>query len=256
MAVNEKAICEFLFSNIGHINLKHIGILQKIGIPDKNYHGYRLAESLSDISTLSTTDSRKKADIYLNSKGVSLKQAGSSFSFNRLQRANLIQVYSRLGLAAPQTILTQLDQEIHRFHQGLLSSRDRPWHNFFSENDFKTLLKFLMMLGSPNLGMSQHPAELILEAPATQISRDTIKIYSFDEYFNCYKERLHIAIRRQWIGQTSKSEHGRAISLAKKPDNVPWVFDDVVGTPRGGWRNDIDEADRKTVYFLMIEKKK
>ncbi|MEQ8969947.1 MAG: hypothetical protein RIE73_06075 [Coleofasciculus sp. C1-SOL-03] len=173
-----------------------------------------------------------------------------------MQRANLIQVYSRLGLTAPQTILTQLDQEIHRFHQGLLLSRDRPWQNFFSENDFKTLLNFLMMLGSPNLGISQHPAELILEAPATQISQDTIKIYSFDEYFNRYKEKLHIAIRRQWIGQTSKSEHGRAISLAKKSDNLPWVFDDVVGTPRGGWRNDIDEADRKTVYFLMIEKKK
>ncbi|MEQ9625218.1 hypothetical protein [Coleofasciculus chthonoplastes] len=187
MAGNEKAICEFLFLNIGRINLKHIGILGQIGIPDKNYPGYRLAESLSDISTLSTTYSRKKADIYLNGRGVSIKQAGSSFSFNRLQRANLIQVYSRLGLTAPQTILTQLDQEIYRFHQGLLSSRDRPWQNFFSENDFKTLLNFLMMLGSPNLGMSQHPAELILEAPATQISQEMY----LDDYFDRFATHLY-----------------------------------------------------------------
>ena len=151
MAGNEKAIGEFLFSNRECINLKHIGTLRQIGIPFKNSPGYRLAESLSDISTLSTTDSRKKADVYLNGKGVSLKQAGSSFSFNRLQRANLIQVYSRLGLTDPQRILTQLDEEIYRFHKGVLSSRDRPWQNFFSKNDFKRgCLSFKIRIYSKN----------------------------------------------------------------------------------------------------------
>jgi hypothetical protein len=254
VAGNEKAICEFLFSNMGSISLRHIGQLVEIGIPLSNRPGYRSAQSLDDISEILTTDSRKKADVYLNSKGVSVKQAGGSFAFNRLQRANILEVYSTLGLTKPQSKITQIDREIKKFHEGLLPNRNLSWQEFLSEKDFKTLLNYLMMLGSPNIGKSIHPAEFILEAPAINISISEVFFYSFDEYFETYKENFQIAIRRQWVGQSSNSEHQRALGLSSKPGNFPWVFNDVVGTPRLGWRDDVDEVDRKTVYFLMIEK--
>lgn len=256
MAGNEKAICEFLYSHMGSISLKHIGLLVEIGIPLSNRLGYRPAQSLDDISEILTTDSRKKADVYLNSKGVSIKQAGGSFAFNRLQRANILEVYSNLGFTSPQSKLTQMDREVKKFHDGLLPRRNLPWQEFLSENNFKTLLNYLMMLGSPNLGKSMHPADFILEAPATNISISNIQVYSFDEYFDTHKEKFQIAIRRQWVGQASNSEHQRALGLSSKPDNLPWVFNEVVGIPRVGWRDEVYEVDRKTVYFLMIEKKK
>lgn len=80
MAGNEKAICEFLFLNMGSINLKHIGQLVEIGIPLSNRPGYRPAQYLDDILKILTTDSRKKADVYLNSKGVSIKQISCEFT--------------------------------------------------------------------------------------------------------------------------------------------------------------------------------
>ncbi|MDP8934667.1 MAG: hypothetical protein M3N42_11125 [Cyanobacteriota bacterium] len=209
MAGNENAICEFLFSNLKCINVRHIGQLMEIGIPLSNRSGYYLAQSLDDILKIATMDSRKKADVYLNGKGVSIKQAGGSFAFNRLQRTNILEVYSNLELTNPQFTLAQLDKEIKKFHEGLLPNRNLPW-----------------------------------------------QVYSFDEYFETYKENFQIAIRRQWVGQSSNSEHQRALGLSSKPENLPWVFNDVVGTPRLGWRDDVVEADRKTVYFLMIEKSK
>lgn len=255
MAGNEKAICEFLFTNIERINLKHLGQLVEIGIPLNNHPGYRVAKSLDDISEILTTDSRKKADVYLNTQGVSIKQTGGSFAFNRLQRANILEVYSLLGLTNAQSKITQIDREVKNFHDGLLLNRNLPWQEFLSEKDFKRLLYYLMMLGSPNIGQSLHPAELILEAPATNLSINDIFIYSFDEYFDKYKEKFQIAIRRQWVGQVSNSEHQRALGLSSKPGNLLWVFNDVVGTPRSGWRDTVNAVDRKTVYFLMIEKK-
>ena len=117
-----------------------------------------------------------------------------------------------------------------------------------------------MMKGSPNLGFSQYPAQYILEAPKKDIGIENINLYSFNEYFSLYKHKLSIAIRRQWVGQSS-SEHTRALGLSKKEDNYPWVFDEVVGEPNIGkttgkrWRDDFPANQRKTVYFLMIEKK-
>lgn len=50
MAGNEKAICEFLYSHMGSISLKHIGLLVEIGIPLSN----RPAQSLDDVSEILT----------------------------------------------------------------------------------------------------------------------------------------------------------------------------------------------------------
>ncbi len=93
-------------------------------------------------------------------------------------------------------------------------------------------------------------------------SNGDLALYSFDEYFERYKLKFEVAIRRQWIGQESDSEHSRASGIARKVENAPWVFDDVVGHPKPHkttqrrWRKDVPESDRRTVYFLMIEKKK
>lgn len=130
-----------------------------------------------------------------------------------------------------------------------------------AEQEFKQLLEFLMMKGSPNFGFSEYPAQYILEAPKKDINQNNINLYSFNEYFDLYKNKLSIAIRRQWVGQASESEHKRAFGLAKKLDNFPWVFDEVVGEPkihkttRKRWKDDFPINKRKTVYFLMIEKK-
>jgi hypothetical protein len=123
-------------------------------------------------------------------------------------------------------------------------------------------MEFLMLKGSPNLGISNHPAEFILEAPKTIARADELLLWTFEEYFERYKSKLEVAIRRQWVGQESDSEHSRSVGIASKPENLPWVFDDVVGQPKPHkttqkrWRDGVAEADRKTVYFLMIEKKK
>lgn len=254
MPGNELEIGRFLFNRLGKITLPHVGHLCWLAAPNPSRPGFTPITTLTDINFLSSEDSRKKADIYINSRGVSLKQTGSSFSYNRLQRANLQDVYSMLGFDSIEQRLLSIDKEVERFHEGLLSRRNRPWEDFFKEGDFKSLLEFLMMKGSPNVGLSHHPAEFILEAPPLNISVTSISLYTYDEYFDKYKRNFKIAIRRQWIGQASNSEHRRALGLAQKPGNAPWVYEDIVGEPRTGWRSDFPKEARRTVYFLMIEK--
>jgi hypothetical protein len=252
MAGNELQVVKFLFDNIGKIKLNHLGIVKQIGAPSAD--GFQPVDSVGALTRISTEDARKKADVYINGKGVSIKQIGGSFSFNRLQRANLYDVYKLLGFKNIDRMLNQIDNEVIKFHKGLLDKRNRPWEDFFSREDFKSLLKFLMMDGSPNYGFSSHKAELILEAPALCYNSNDISVYTFDEYFSKYENKFKIAIRRQWVGQSSDSEHNRAVSLKNKEGNAPWVFNDVVGTPRSGWRTEVPVSERRTVYFLMIEK--
>lgn len=254
MPGNELEIGRFLLDSIGKITLPHVGRLASVGAPNPSRPGFTPITKLEEISLLSSEDSRKKADIYINSRGVSLKQTGGSFSYNRLQRANLKDVYSIVGFNNIEQKLLRIDKEVERFHQGLLDRRSRPWEDFFTEDDFKSLLEFLMMKGSPNVGPSQHPAEFILEAPPSSISVSSASLYTFEEYFNRYKRDFKIAIRRQWVGQASDSEHGRALGLVKKPGNAPWVYKDIVGKPRTGWRSNFPKEAMRTVYFLMIEK--
>jgi len=254
MPGNELEIGRFLVSSIGKITLPHVGLLASVGAPNPSSRGFTPIATLTEVSYLSSEDSRKKADIYINSRGVSLKQTGGSFSFNRLQRANLKDVYSIVGFNNIEQRLLRIDKEVERFHQGLLDRRSRPWEDFFTEGDFKSLLEFLMMKGSPNVGLSQHPAEFILEAPPSNISVSSVSLYTFEEYFNKYKRDFKIAIRRQWVGQASDSEHGRALGLVQKPGNAPWVYKDIMGEPRTGWRSNFPKEAMRTVYFLMIEK--
>lgn len=259
MAGNEIEVCKFLFSNIGKISLSHIGLVREVAAPISGSDRYVPIQCLEDFSQISTSHSNKKADIYLNGRGISIKQTGGSFPFNRLQRKNLFTLYTALGLAHPETIVTVIDEEVHKFHQGLLLRRNQPWQKFFVEREFKTLVSFLMLKGNPNLGLSKHPAEFILEASKTIKYQEDLKLYSFDEYFERYKHKLEISIRRQWIGQQSNSEHKRALGISRNRDNTPWVFDNVAGGPEihqktgKRWRDEFPESTRKTVYFLMIE---
>ncbi len=259
MAGNEIDTITFLLQNIGNIRLNHIGVVESIEAPLTN-GGFKTINSIQELSIVSTEDSNKKADIYINGKGVSLKQSGASFPFNRLQRAELLEVFKSLQIQNPEDKLNQIDNEIDNFHNGLLKNRNQPWNKLFTENDFKILVRYLMTIGSPNVGISQHPAEFILESPKYNISPTNIQLYTFDEYFEIFKQNLFFAIRRQWIGQSSNSEHTRALGISKKAGNKRWVYNSISGEPRASkttgkkWRDDYPPQERRTVYMLFVEK--
>ena len=254
------AIASFLFNNLGKVTLNHIGVVNEIGAPSGGAGQYTIITNQNELQLIATQDAGKKADIYVNGIGVSLKQAGSNFAYNRLQRSEMLDVFTTLGFEDPDSKLATIDNEVNGFHTGTIKGRSRPWNNFFSENDFKILVRFLMMEGSPNLGFSNHPANLILLAPSSNISQANIEVYTFDEYFEWFKQNLFFAIRRQWIGQSS-GEHTRALGFANKPGNMKWIYDDIKGSPRVSkttklkWRLEYEEKDRKTVYMIFIEKK-
>jgi len=259
MAGNELMFIEFLLANLNKIKLDKLGLLTEIGAP-LSKGGYKVINSIKELTSISTEDSRKKADIYINGFGISLKQSGANFPYNRLQRADLLRVFQFVGVEDPESNLAMLDSEVDKFHKGLLKTRSRPWNSLFSEADFKRLLKFLMLEGSANNGISNHNATYIIEAPIVITNAKDIKVFDFDEYFDEFVENLTIAIRRQWIGQSSKSEHSRALGLAKKAGNEKWVYNTISGSPRDSkstgkkWRDDIPIEERRTVYMLFVEK--
>jgi len=260
MAGNEKKIAKMLVRGIGKIVLPHLGIIQAVGAPEVGKGNIIEMHTAADVDRLlATEDSKKKADIYINGHGISVKQSGSSNLFNRVQRAELLEIFALLGFSNPNRMLHHFDQEIHQFHEGKIK-RDRLWQNFFTEDQFKALLSFLMMQGSPNYGRSNHPAEFILEAPSKNIQQNNIIVVTFEEYLAKHKHDIKIGLRRVWYGQESKSEHGRACSLMNKKGNLPWVFDNVSGQPmkhsktKRRWRSNISSKDRKTVYFFMVLK--
>jgi len=259
MPGNEQEVARYLFYRIGKMRLPHLGLIVEIGRPGYAKGQYIPISSEAEVSFIQSDDATKKADFYINRRGVSIKQTGAHFEFNRLQRANLKGLFEAFGLENVEEILERMDSEIFRFHtrdefaSGRML-RDRPWRDFFSEEDFRNVLELLMLKRSPNYGVSDHPAELILEAPDAIVSEDLIEVSTFPEYFEKHKCDFRISIRRVWYGQGSDSEHRRAISLMRKPGNRPWVFDSVAGTPRSGWRGSVPESERKTIYILFISK--
>lgn len=252
---NELEVAKFIFDNLGSLSLNHLGTINELANPIPQSPGFKIIKTKNDLDKIRPDSSRKKADIYLNQIGISIKQTGGSFAFNRFQRANFLDVYTHLGFTNPNQNIALTDVGVNQYHQNKLNKRNVPWQNYFAEKDFKKLLKFLMMEGSPNYGYSNHPATYILSAPKSDINRSNINLYSFNEYFDLYKNKLSLAIRRVWYGQGSDSEHKRAISLMNKPDNLPWVFNNVVGKPRSGWRNSVPKNQRKTIYCISVEKK-
>lgn len=253
MAGNENSIVEYLFNKLNKIELKHLGVIKSIGNPDKNGE-IQLLRSEKDLNSVKTQAALKKADIYLNDKGVSIKQSGGNFPYNRLQRAGIIPVLKRLNIKDLESIMNKFDDEVKKYHTGFRVDRNIHWQELFDEESFKKLLKYLMMDGYPTKE-SKFPAEFILEAPKVVKSDSSINVFTFEEYFATFKDKIVFSIRRQWIGQKSNSEHKRATGLAKIINNSNWVYKEIVGQP-SGWRENFNEADRRSVYFLMIEKLK
>ncbi|MTO10437.1 hypothetical protein GMB50_10610 [Turicibacter sanguinis] len=252
MAGNELEVVEYLFNNKDKIELNHIGIVNEIGNPEKNKKGIVNVETYEELNSIKTANANKKADIFLNEKGVSIKQKNGNFLFNRLQRAGIVSLFKLLNLDLDvNEFLEKFDAEVVKYHTQIRENREIKWQSFFSEADFKKILKYLMMEGSPNK-KSAYPAEYILDAPKGIKKDSDIKVYTFDEFFDKYRTQIVFAIRRQWIGQKSNSENKRAVGLAKKRENQQWVFEDVVGEPRE-WNTDFPIDQRRTVYFLMIE---
>lgn len=256
---NEVATARFLLENLGKVSLAHLGVVESVGAPNPR-GGWTPVKDAESLALVSTVDPSKKADIYINGRGASLKQQGASFPFNRLQRAEILDAFRTAGIAEPEAKLGRLDAQVDAFHNGLLPGRRIPWQGIFGEEEFQRLVRFLMMEGSPNLGRSSHPAEFIVESPATGISRENIRAFTFGEYFDSFRGRLCIGIRRQWIGQASDSEHSRAVGMAEKPGNAQWVYPSISGEPRPcrvtgkRWRDGFPEAGRRTVYMVFIEK--
>lgn len=251
MAGNEKNVVEYLFKRLGKIKLNHIGIIKNIGNPNKEGK-IKILNSYEELKLVKTEVSLKKADIYLNNYGISIKQKGGNFPYNRLQRAGIIPVLQKLNINNTDKILKRLDEEVVKYHKGNRTDRNIKWSDIFEQDEFYKILKYLMMIGYPNKE-SNYKVDYILEAPKKIKDDKDIEVYTFDEYFKEFKDKIVFSIRRQWVGQASKSENNRASGLAKKEDNKPWVFKSIVGKP-GGWNNDYLEKDRRTVYFLMVEK--
>ena len=250
MAGNEQLVVDYLIKNKNSLTLNHLGSINRIQNPGAN--GQLIDITSTDL--LRTEDAGKKADIFINGKGISIKQTGSSFLYNRLQRAEMLKVFTSLGFSNPSHNLSKMDGLIQKFQNGEFESRDRHWSEGFNEADFASLLEFLMMKGSPNLGVSAHPADFVLTAPKTNITPNKISCDTFNEYFTKYKEVIYLSLRRQWVGQSSNSEHTRATGLSNKPDNGPWVFKEIVGSPRTGWRSETEFPlqNRRTVYMIFL----
>lgn len=261
MAGNEIETIKYLFLRKEEIILNHLGKLTHIGAPEKD-GSITNVETYEEISKISTENSSKKADVYLNNKGISFKQKGASFPFNRLQRAQLLKVFEHLKFENPEDQLDAIDQVVDNFHNGKLSSRSRPWKELFTEEQFKTLTKFLMMDGSPNLGISNNKAEFILTSSKIIKNDDDIDVYTFDEYFETFKNDLTFSIRRVWFGQSSNSEHKRAKGLMKNPGNQEWIYETISGEPRASnttgkkWRDEVPKKERRTIYIIFVEKVK
>lgn len=250
MAGNEAIVVDYLLKSQNSISINHLGVINRIQNPGANGQLFDIAST----KLLRTQNSGKKADIFLNGKGVSIKQSGSSNLYNRFQRSEMLKVFTSLGFLNPAQSLQKMDDLIQKFHNGEFNSRDRHWSEGFNQSDFLSLLEFLMMKGSPNLGLSNYPADYILTAPKNYITLSEITCNTFSEYIAKYKDHIYLSLRRQWIGQSSKHEHSRAVGMASKPDNAPWVFNSIVGTPRTGWRNQTEFpiSKRRTVYMIFI----
>ena len=258
MPGNEIDVVKYLVNNKPNIN--HFGCVTKISNPIGGTNVEINTEA--DVDLYVRADSaHKKADIYINDLGVSIKQTGGSFPYNRLQRADIVNTLNFIGIQRSEEILAKLDELVDKFHKKIIVGRARDWHEGFDVDDYKLLLEFLMMKGSPNNGVSNHQADFILEAPSNLNLDSQINVFTFNEYFDAYIDNLKLSIRRVWYGQSSYSEHARANSLMKKPGNMRWVYNDISGSPRVSrstgkkWHDDVEENQRKTVYFLMMEKK-
>lgn len=262
MSGNEIETIEFILKNKDNLELKHIGKIKSIKIPYKNK---KIEVTFENLKKFKKDNSKKKADIYLNDIGISLKQEGGSFSYNRMQRKFLFDFFVKtLNFRNTNEIIQKIDNQVQIFHNKKDNNDEKSfflYSDIMTNEQFKILLKYLMLDGSPKT-KSQFPAQYILKSKKKIFSTGNLQIFNFEEYFNKYSSVNIFRTRRCWYGQESNSEHNRAKGLLKWTDNKPWCFDDVSGLPdlhkktNKRWRDEITVSQRKTCYLIFIEEKK
>lgn len=251
MPGNEDHVISYLVqssANDCNYELPYLGILNSVSMPD----GDEQIEITTQDALLrySSNDRYKKADVYINNVGISIKETVSPL-YNKIQRKHITAFLDHLLEDANRTkeILNSLDSEISKVNKG--GRRDVCWKSVFFENEFKLILEFLMMKGYADLKISHHPADYILVAPKRIDNFKDIKIYSFDEYFENYKDTIVIAARRIWTGNASNSENKRAFTMIKDPLNSSWVFDNISGKPKR-WDPSFPVEDRREIFYLNL----
>lgn len=253
MPGNEKDVIEFLIKNRSQLHLPIIGNINKIEIPKED----NLAEitNVNQLDSFSSDDAHKKADVFVNGKGLSIKQSGGNVAYNKIQRKHLIGFFSKFfNKEKNKQIIKMLDEKIKDFHQGKIL-RDVESSNIMSEEDFKKILEFLMLKGSTTK-TSSFQADLILISNKNIKSKNDINIFNFNDYYDNHKNKLVFALRRCWFGQIS-SEHNRASSIMQSKENAPWCFNSVSGEPASNkdgekWRKNINNTERRTIYYINI----
>ena len=254
MPGNEDIVISFLVQSLQNkesLHLPTIGDLKEVSMPIKE--GKKIINNTLDLENFSSNDRYKKADVYLNDCGISLKEECAPL-YNKIQRKhlpNLINFLFSNKSHSLENIISSLDFEIDMVNKG--AKRDIPWSKIFSENDFKMLLEFLMMKGYADTSTSSHQADYILIAPKKISPKNfyEIKVLSFREYFERYKDKIMIAARRIWIGSNSKSENKRALSMSKSEFNKEWIYKNISGEPRQ-WDRSFPKEDRREIFYLNL----
>lgn len=253
MPGNEERVINFLvraLENKEYIVLPKIGELHSVSMPYEN--GLRQITNTNQLKQFSSSDKHKKADVYLNNIGISMKE-GVSPIYNKIQRKHLSVLFKYLFPEKQflEKFLKTIDQKIEEVNKG--SKRDIPWQDVFSEEEFSPILKFLMLEGYADTKISSYPSQYILIAPKhiSEENKSDIKVLTFEEYFSEYKNKIVLAARRIWIGMKSKSEGRRASSMSKAKENQKWIFKNISGEPRE-WDSSLPSQDRREVFYLNI----
>ena len=257
MSRNRRNVVKYLVRNQPKLN--HLGTVTKLSVPNKD--DIIVINSEADVDKFVRTKSPiKNADIYINNVGVVVKQIGHSLPYNKLERANIVDIFGLDEFKKPEEILIRLDELVDKFHKKIIVGRARDWRECFDVDEYRYLLEFLMMKGNQYHGLSSHQADFILEVPSYLTSDEQLRMFTFDEYFDEHIDAQKVSVRRAWYGQASKIEHDRANTFMGKAGNIKWVYDEVSGEPnynsrtRTRWQDKVAERDRKTVYYLMMEK--
>ena len=254
MPGNEDSVNNFFVMSLEEnqkIELPFIGELQEVSMPIKN--GKQPIKDRTDLINFSSNDRHKKADVYLNNYGISVKEEVAPL-YNKIQRKHIELLINHLfddDNELYKKTISSLDYEINKVNQG--DKRDIPWRKIFLEKHFFSILKFLMMDGYADLKLSPHKADFILIAPKklSEENIEEIKVLTFDEYFGTFKDKIVIAARKIWIGSNSRTENARALSISKNDKNKKWVYKNISGNPRE-WDPSFQEEKRREVFYLNI----
>ena len=258
MPGNENEVIKFLFNNRENLDLSHIGKIDKIEIPKKD----KLIEInyVEEIEKNSSSDSSKKADVFLNSHGISIKENGSKL-YNKFYRRDLNFINKFINdKKTTKIVIKKIENKLKQIHTKSLK-RDVMWSDLIEKKYFKPMLKYLMMDGKP-FKKNKFPADYILESSKNITTASDLSLYSFEEYFKKNYNYITFAFRRVWYGMTS-SEHKRAKNICfHHEDSSNWCFKSIVSAPRKRkdgksiWRDEIKKKDRRTAYYLDISQKK